>query len=125
MVLSIRGRPFFIFFSPLKVVCRLLTIRMPPRLVQTRRALLGEAGLALGGPLLLICFFSVRSPVSANAQECAPGKKEQKKPYRYRRPPRLAALEIIERCVRVCRFPCSCAAAAGGSSGRVRSARPQ
>lgn len=64
-----------------------MTIRMPPRLVQTRRVLLGEAGLALGGPLLLICFFSVRSPVSANAQECAPGKKEQKKPYRYRRPP--------------------------------------
>ena len=48
---------------------------------------------------MLVCFSSVRSPVSANAQECAPEKKEEKAlPIPQAPLPRLAALEIIERC---------------------------
>lgn len=54
---------------------------------------------------MLICFFSVRSPVSANAQECAPGKRNKKALPIPQAPPRLAALEIIERCVCVCVAP--------------------
>lgn len=90
---------------------------MPPRPVQSPVGGAGEAWLS-GDLFVFMLSLGPVPPVRVTLKDCAP--EEGKEPYRYRRPPRLATLEIIERCL-----PRSWAAAAGGSSGRVRPARPQ
>lgn len=67
---------------------------MPPRPVQSPVGGAGEAWLS-GDLFVFFCFFSVRSPLSALRSRIAP-RKEKALPIP--QTPRLATLEIIERC---------------------------
>lgn len=72
--------------------------------------------------MYFLLFLGPVPPVRVTLKNVRPRKeKDKEKPYRYRRPPRLATLEIIERCFP----PLVGLPRLGGSSGRVRPARPQ